>query len=308
MASIPPNIVAQAASIYNIPTYPLSIGGTSFTNDEAPSSLEFGFSQQMAEHELIGGGVQTQLLGTRFKDVTWEGTLLDAGAFDRYRSLKLMYLTGQVQTLSYKTEIYDCNIKDFTYTIYHDFKVGYRITVRILRDRSGSTAQPAGPSIDDQVQALYAQAANDYAAVSGVDAATDADVDAALNDMANSLDEGSPLASAGSQQQCILASVQSAIVAAQGYQGVTTAALLTVGQTAAVNSLLNGLTCISKAVASGQPPQTISVLGGSLYKIAVQYGGTPSYARQIRSLNNLSSMQLEEGVLQTLLLPPVPPS
>ena len=68
--------------------------------------------------------------------------------------------------------------------------------------------------------------------------------------------------------------------------------------------VLNGLTVIHKAVAGGQAPQSISVMGGTLYAVASQFSGDPSFARTIAQANGLTSLTLEQGVVTNLVIPP----
>ncbi len=288
---------------------PLTIGGCTFAIEEAPLELAFGINSTIVEKVSIGGKKRTQVLGSRPKNVAWDGELFE-NADSQIAILQALADSQELTTLTWRRATGE--LKQFS-VIVSDFQVPwqsslhalYHIAVSVQADLT-STTKASASSVDSAVSSNLDNANASYTQILAVDpTAVDAltpqsEIDAAVANMG-------PVASGSANSASALSTISTAIGKVQTYLGALptlSAAVLP------ATSHLGALQVLSANITRGQSPTSILVDGAStsLLRLGAQYypGIEPTVsASAIRDANGLSALFLDRGSQRRLLLPPL---
>lgn len=283
---------------------PLSLGSAWFTAAECPEHIEFGLSQAQATHRFIGGGVAIQTLGPQPHDVEWEGLLRGPTVLARARLLKRLCSQGQVLPLTYIDESYDVVILAVTISYLRAGRADYKITVRVLRDTSGSYASGAAASIDTQASALFNGAQTSSTTLLSVDPAASV-LQEPISSLGIGLANAGPLAQiTGSTASSLIQQAQIAVAAAQNY-AATLGLSTNFGQIATALELVSQLQCLTKNIQNGQAPRMDVGMGVDFWDLSSKWYGTPDYAQALAEANGRMSPVVAPGETVRAIIPPL---
>jgi|SRR5580704_12800795 hypothetical protein len=149
MAALPPSPAGLSGG--DTPgSNPLTIGGVQFNSIECPDKLPIGATEQkLATIELLGGGRNVQTLGVQPKPVEFEGTFY-GDTEDRVQQLRSYVVSGQQQSLTWRSESWTCVVKDFSPSYRgSQWVCDYKITLEIVS--GGALTSTSFPTVNSQV-------------------------------------------------------------------------------------------------------------------------------------------------------------
>lgn len=91
----------------------VTLGGVAFRDFEIPQAIEFGGSQKLAVHELVGGGRVIDVLGPEAATIRFSGTFSGPDAELRAQLLDVARSTGAMLPLAWSGFAFEVVIKDF---------------------------------------------------------------------------------------------------------------------------------------------------------------------------------------------------
>lgn len=304
----------------------LTLGDFQFGYMEVPGEIEFGGSQRLNVHELIGGTRVIDAMGRSDKPLAWSGMMLGAGSLDRVLFLDGLRISGKPQLLTWGAFRYTVIVREFSATYQRAYKIPYRITCEVVQDLTTPVTAPGAAPIDQaiaddlnasdllaasigdsQLSGLMATLDGAISAVSGFAQAAQSTINSVLG----------PLAAVQSRVAILIASTGNTIANVSTFGGVlpgnplsTSVAQLT-NQVAAVTqcgqlyNLRNVLGRMSSNLGGINAPQnTVATAGGNLFQIAeVQYGDAMAWTG-IAKANGLTDPFVQG--LAVLSIPPLP--
>lgn len=92
----------------------VTLGGVAFRDFEIPQAIEFGGSQKLAVHELVGGGRVIDVLGPEAGTIRFAGTFSGPDAELRAQLLDVARSAGAVLPLAWSGFAFEVVIADFT--------------------------------------------------------------------------------------------------------------------------------------------------------------------------------------------------
>jgi hypothetical protein len=283
--------------------YPLSLGSVLFATSECPDKLEFGLTTNVKLTRLIGGGVDSTILGTYPDATTWTGRIRAQNVDDRLAELRRMQRAQQEVLLAHRTERYYCVISELKVTRL-TVDVEYSITVQVTRAANGSIASKTPISVDTQVSALTSQASGYGSNIAAVDPSGAIPLQAATSQVSNAVKNAGPIAQlTGSPLNSLLTTINSATASAKAYAAKLSPAA---AQFVQAQQLVTAFTLVGRNVYQGQYANSIQVLGGSLSEIAATHYGNADLGPVLGAANGIFGNRLPPGILTTLQLPPFP--
>lgn len=284
---------------------PLTIGPVTFNSDECPSELPIGaLESKLSVTEFLGGGRDVQFNGAQPKAVAWKGTLWQPLISERKNTLRAMMVSGQEFALTWMDERYFCKIKSFTPTANHANRCPYEIEVEITRASNGALSNATVPTVDQQVSALTANLQQQNSTIVAADPTGSASLQSPLNAAIAAIAQASPIAQlVAPQLTSLIATLTTASTAVSTYLGTISEGA---SQYVATAQLLSSLNLIVTNVQRGQVSRSVRVQGLSLFELAAQFYGEPSYAFALAEVNGLPSPQTSRLVPQIIALPPYP--
>jgi len=306
---------------------PLTIGTVKFNSSETPTRLPIGVEQMVSVQTLIGGSRVVQTFGVSPKNVSWTGNLYGAYVQARVQQMRLYAASGNPVQLSWIKatyaatgnalqnnqasapssqikEQYSVIIKDFTPEFFAQY-AEYSIELVIVKALNGAYNAATQQSIDAQINTLQASATSYAASMLNSAAGTESEIAAAsvaqsINVVNSTINAAVPISQnplAGPSIQSAIQTAQTAVATYQGLQATGSSTLLTAIQ------LSSALTAISRNVAAGYSPQSVTQQGGNSFSIASQYYGDVSQAFTLSKLASLPSPFLPSGSFTNILLP-----
>jgi hypothetical protein len=301
---------------------PLTLGSVKFNSSEAPVSLAIGVEQMATSQTQAGGGRVVQTFGVSPKEITWTGRLFGEFVQARVAQLRLYCTSGNPVLLSWVKatstitgnalqsgqpnpplsqikELYRVIVKEFTPTFFAQY-AEYSITLVTVQAKNGAYAALPPGSIDTQINALQAQAVtltNTLIASSGTASLA---VQQKMLAVKATIQAATPI----SQNPLAAANIQQTIQQAQVAISAFSAAQKTGSNPLATAIALSGtLTAISRNVAAGYSPKSVTQQGGNAFTIAAQYYGDVSQAFTLAQIAGIPSPFLPTGQFSTLQLP-----
>ncbi len=279
-----------------------------------PQALDIANTQQLAVHDLIGGGRVVEALGRKMTPVSWEGVFLGAPmAFDAGLALQALAASGGSTLLTWERFRFRGLISALSLSCESAFRISYKITFTPSDDLS------APLKAQDQTVSLVGIASTLDAVQALAMSLGDLQLGAQLERAVQSLTQIASLT--GASQGQILAVLQPANLAlsrtavllagtdvglgsdsqlggAADLQQRTAAAL----NSAALVSVRNGLSQVIAQLGdltSGSP--VLTVAGGDLMQIATQTYGSALDWTTLAQANGLTDPSLTG--LNTLVIP-----
>ena len=283
--------------------YPLSLGGVIFATSECPEELEFSLTTNVKLSRLIGGSIDSAVLGTFPDPVTWSGRIWAQNVDARVAALRQMQRSQQEVLLTYRTDSYYCFVSNFkAKRLTVDVK--YEITVQVTRAANGSIASATPTSVDTQVGNIVTQATNQATSIAAIDPIGALPLQAAAKNVSVGIANAGPIAQlTGAPLNALLNTVNSAVASAKTYA----AALSPIAsQFIAAQQLVTAFTLAGRNIANGQFTNTLQVLGGSLAEISATHYGNADLGPVVGAANGIFGNRLPPGILTTLQLPPFP--
>lgn len=134
----------------------VTLGGVAFRDFEIPESIQFGGSQRLAVHELVGGGRVIDVLGAEAGTIGFGGTFSGPDAELRAQMLDVACSTGAVLPMAWSGFAYEVVIAQFAAVYQKSWWIPFRIELVVARNLV--TALPSA----------VAQAGLDLASASGL--------------------------------------------------------------------------------------------------------------------------------------------
>lgn len=304
----------------------LTLGDFSFSGVELPESITFGGSQNLAVHDLVGGGRVVEALGPKPRALEWRGLLLGPDALTRGLMLDEMRKAGKLLVLTLPPFSMMVVVASLELDFQRPWQLPYRISLEVVSESSPQLLLAPDPSLTELMLQNLKQI------VSLSQTLGDSTLSGKVSSLSDLLGSGfsSSQASPGLIEQLkgkfldmrqyvqgLLAQTTNTIqsVTTLGgilpYNPVAQQAARITGQLNALSAQpdlihLQGLLGVMSSnlgnAAAGE--KTITVVGGSLYDIAVsQYGDANAWTTIARA-NGLSDPVLE-GTF-TLIIPSAP--
>lgn len=237
-------------------TGPLTLGGFAFADMELPEGIQCGGQQQVAAHQLPGGGRIVDAMGPSEAPITWSGIFLGPDAATRSQQLSEMRRAGQVVPLAWGGTVVPVIVTEVLIDWRNPHWVPYRISCDVLPPLPAK-----GADADDEDADLADMDDEDpEGGILGSLADAAGDVGGVLTDVANEAGR-------------IVGIAQGALSAVSGVVGPVTAALgIQVPFLSTMQSslgLLSGLTSFAGSAGAG-----LSGLGGQYGTQALAEAGS----------------------------------
>lgn len=142
----------MAVKISLIPT-DAKKGTAPFTFDfvEVPESIQVGGSHKLVVHQLVGGSRIIDAMGRDDADITFSGMFLGANATNRSDYLNGLRIRGKTLKLTWAKYSFDCLISEYHATFEQSFKIPYSITFKVLKDNAKASTAFLPSGFDDAI-------------------------------------------------------------------------------------------------------------------------------------------------------------
>lgn len=112
----------------------IQLGSFIFQDLEIPEYINFGGTQQLVQHDLIGGNRVIDAMGKSDVDIQWSGLMTGPTALQRAQQLNQLRVAGQQLTLQWFNLNYNVVIQNFVSRTERFYQVSYDITLRVIAD------------------------------------------------------------------------------------------------------------------------------------------------------------------------------
>jgi len=129
----------------------LILGDVIFGHMEVPETLNFGGSQVLSMHQLVGGTRVVNALGRSDEDISWSGFFFGEAAFERSRALDFIRTEGIKIELIFGELIYFGIIKSFHADLQRFYQIPYSIVFTIIENLSIPVPFPTPNGYNDAV-------------------------------------------------------------------------------------------------------------------------------------------------------------
>ena len=167
------------------------LGPVAFQDFEVPERISIGGRQQLAVHNLPGGGRVVDAMGPDEAPIEWSGVFSGASAAERVRYLELLRRAGDTLALSWDGWRYSVVIEQFTAEVSNPWWIPYEIRLCVIPDQSttSETDPITGPSQLDLTSTESDESADQQisGASSNLDSADLATAVAASGDLAKAV-------------------------------------------------------------------------------------------------------------------------
>jgi len=318
------------------PDFFVQLGDFTFTRLEVPEKIDFGGEQSLVIHKLVGGKRTVDALGRDDMPLEWSGLFLGEDALDRARYLDFLRVEGKPHTLTWGGLSYLVVIQFFKCSFERLYKLPYQITCVVVEDTAQPVRSVAAVDLDQAIKADLGTAAEIAETLEETDEVPATGIKAAIADIKAAFKKVTSVVRAVQKDiktvkdtvNEVQNEIQTAIAATNNtLQDITTMGgilpnnplsenvlrmsrnVTAVNNMARLENLKYTLSRVDKNVslANAAPnAMTITVAGGSLYKVAQQQYGDATQWPVIAKANNLTDPQIS-GV-QTLVIPPAKPA
>lgn len=115
------------------------LGDFVFQEHEIPASINFGGSQMLGVHQLIGGARVVDSMGHNEADITWSGMFYNnvttgLNAIERAKIVNNLRVLGLELPFIFYDLIYTVKIKEFTARFERYYQIPYTITLQVIQD------------------------------------------------------------------------------------------------------------------------------------------------------------------------------
>lgn len=303
------------------PDSTLNLGGFVFQGFEIPASIPFGGSQILVVRKMPGGKRDIQSMGADPRSPSWSGRFRGTNALERARYVDGLRVAGKPLDLSWRDFSYTVLISSFSAEFDRFYEIPYSISLEVLEDKTNrpekapslgytdlisadaktATAQ-ASEIGDGHLSSAMASLNSAIAAVSDFAKTTTKEINSVLG----------PLADAKARVDVLIASTGNTVRNVTTLGGILpnnpiakNAAALTAQVTAMTQApqlynLQATLSRIGGNIGQINPAtsgQSVTMAGGSLYKLAADSYGDASKWGVIASANGLNDPEIQ-GIQQ----------
>lgn len=309
----------------------LMLGEFEFLDFEVPERLAIPARQKTVLHQMVGGKRVIDVLGVEYDPLTWSGIITGSQSGERVKALERMRDAGELLTLTLDEYSFSVVITSFVPVYEFIYRRPYSIEVAIVASNASPlkvdalTGALQGLLDSDIGQSLGLSDIIDVQAVTDAVATVQSAVKA-VTDVAHATVEQvqsivRPIVAAQTLIQQQIAQLEAAasdittlggLVPGNPVSKTVSNLLSQVDHTTripALYSLQNVLGRLNKNVSSGQTAdgvRTITLSGGSLYRVASEQYGDATLWSSVASANNLSDPHLSG--INTLTIPSNPTS
>lgn len=283
----------------------LQLGNFVFARYEIPEKINFGGSQRLVVHELVGGNRTVDSMGQSPDPIAWSGYFTGIFATERAIYLDGLRKKGDALELSWGDFSFQVVIKEFNSEFMLFNRLYYRIVCEVVKDLTDT--------VESLVLSSIEQAINGDLSLAGalVGVIGDNPLSSALNDVNQFMSQigsittaGQSMISIGLSKVSVLSSRVDFLKGLSGAKlsGVALGAISVAGIASAIsasqnmNSLmqLGSVVCLIeqnfKSISA--PIQELVVAGSNLYQIAADKMGDAMKWTQIASANGITDPQL----------------
>ena len=271
----------------------LTLGTVTFAGFEIPERINFGGSQRITLHRIVGGDRALDTTGFDPKDPSWSGRFRGSSALDRARAVQQMCEAGLPVSLSWDTITYSVVIADFEANYERSYEIPYRISCIVAAQPTAASSPTVDSLVSQDSSTLGSLVSSITGAVSSATTAVGSEIASVQSAVAGAL---SPITSALAPITGNLGQA-SAIIAQFG-----SIAGFSVGQLAPLTTALNqaqgGFTGLA-TIASGQIFTGTGQIGGVLP--SNPQGGLPAMLTQVANLQTTANALIARGTAGRLL-------
>ena len=300
----------------------LTLGGVVFRGFEVPEKIRSGGEQMLAVHKLPGGGRVVDSMGPDDADIPWSGRFRGVSAEKRALTLDYLRRQGKQVLLTYSLRRYQVIIKEFTADFEQPYEIPYSICCFVVLDETQALASAAVGFLESLANDVVSAAGlsglipNDAvnSAVIGVGAAL-SNYQAGVPTTTNAL-AGVTAVAEGPLINSLQRSIVGAQTATQAAISSVTASLNTspcgCGWFPCGNGVQLGECRVGNEPAGVAVPtcehvgpdgkehgecwviimQTVTLIGGNLYDLALEYLGDATQWNRIAQANGLTDPML----------------
>lgn len=129
----------------------LRLGEITFSNFEIPERINFGGSQALTVHQLVGGKRVINSMGRVDDDITWSGLFFGSTALFRARFLDTQRANGDETLLTYSGFTYRVIIESFKANFERFYQIPYTINCKVIEDLTKPVDFVAPIGINDAI-------------------------------------------------------------------------------------------------------------------------------------------------------------
>ncbi|QOR55289.1 MAG: hypothetical protein SHS37scaffold220_58 [Phage 67_12] len=315
----------------------LQLGDFIFRSMEIPAEINFGGSQRLAVHQLIGGVRVIDAMGRSDDPLSWSGILMGGGrdargqtiftgAVERAQFLDALRIAGAQVELTWGKFKYLVVVREFKGNYKSSYLIPYQITCEVVQDETSPVKVAGTPPVDQAIgddntaatalassigdptlSGLMTSVSSAISAVSSFATAAQSTINSVLQ----------PITAAQAQVGVLLASATNTVANVTTFGGVLPGSLVSAaaaqlsGQAVAMTQL-NSLHQLGSILgrmqrnlgSANSSPRTVATAGGNLFQIAErQYGDAKAWTA-IAQANDLTD-PFVQGT-QILTIPPQP--
>jgi hypothetical protein len=121
------------------------LGGVAFRDFEVPEKIQFGGTQRIVTHELIGGGFVLDTLGKKPQEISFQGIMSGTSAFSRAQNLDIMCSAGDIISLGWYEFFYNVVIVDVSIDYEKPWWIPFKIKCIVAQDLIGASIKRSSP-------------------------------------------------------------------------------------------------------------------------------------------------------------------
>ena len=110
----------------------LTLGGILFQDFEIPEQINFGGRQSLTTHRLPGGARVVDAMGRDDDDIRWSGRFRSASAGRRARSLDFLRAAGKPVTLAWDAFRYTVVVSEFQADFRQAYEIPYAVSCHVV--------------------------------------------------------------------------------------------------------------------------------------------------------------------------------
>ena len=116
-----------------MPDTQVVLGGIVFQGFEVPDRINFGGTQRLVVHKLVGGNRVVDALGSDADDIAWSGRFRGSTALQRAQSIDRLRQLGQPITLTWGGLTYQVVIASASFEYERSYEIPYRISCTLAQ-------------------------------------------------------------------------------------------------------------------------------------------------------------------------------
>lgn len=306
------------------PTTVVKLGDFDFRRYEIPEAIPFGGEQDLVIQKLIGGERSVDAMGASPEPLQWTGRFQGEGALQRALVLDGMRKAGKSLVLTWSELSFLVVIKKLICSFERSYQLPYSIVLEVVKDLAAPVGSVTSTSLDDQMLTDMDNANGlgdeiDDAPLSGLLSTMDTAVRKVSN-FATATQKTlntvlAPLAAVKARVGTLIASVDNTLLSVTTLGGVVpnnpasqvvasfSNQLVAMEQSPRLYGLASVLDRMETNIAAdGVAGSTVTVAGGSLYKLAAEaYGDINGWTTLARANGMLDPVLVG---IQTIRVPP----